>query len=227
MSQLKRCISSQTLKIFYSSHILPHISYSSTVWGGHGETHLNKLNSLHHRAAKLLLLDKNSSTDEKMKALSILPLQKQLYVNKAVLIFKVNRRMTPSYVISLFTESNNRTKRSWWSLSLEDDIICASYLWVREWLCRPILDLQSRVQSGHWKFAFVAGIQAAKWRRSLADCAWWRRSSSSADDADCVSVRQHSLFRAVATSSVGGMPHHCKPAFTVSLKRLQGRPCLL
>ena len=62
-------------------------------------------------------------------------------------------------------------KSSWWSLGLEDDIICASYLWVREWLCRPILDLQSRAQSGHWKFAFVAGIQAAKWRRSLADCA--------------------------------------------------------
>ena len=57
---------------------------------------------------------------------------------------------------------------SWWSLGLEDDIICASYLWVREWLCRPILDLQSRAQSEHWKFAFVAGIQAAKWRRSLA-----------------------------------------------------------
>ena len=116
---------------------------------------------------------------------------------------------------------------SWWSLGLEDDIICASYLWVREWLCRPILDLQSRAQSGHWKFAFIAGIQAAKWRRSLADCAWWRRSSSSADDADCVSVRQRCLSRAVATSSVGGMSHHCKPAFTVSLKRLQGRPCLL
>ena len=60
---------------------------------------------------------------------------------------------------------------SWWSLGLEGDIICASYLWVREWLCRPILDLQSRTQSGHWKFAFVAGIQAAKWQRSLADCA--------------------------------------------------------
>ena len=75
---------------------------------------------------------------------------------------------------------------SWWSLGLEDDIICASYLWVREWFCRPILDLQSCAQSGQWKFAFVAGIEAAKWRRSLADCAWWRRSSSSADDADCV-----------------------------------------
>ena len=52
----------------------------------------------------------------------------------------------------------------------------------------PILDLQSRAQTRHWKFAFVAGIEAANWRRSLADYAWWRRSFSSADDADCVSV---------------------------------------
>ena len=100
-----------SLILLYSSHILPHISFSSTVWAGCGETHLIKLNSLHRRAAKLLLPDKNSSTDEKMKALSILPLQKQLYCNKAVLMFKVNRRMTPSYIISLFTESNNRTNR--------------------------------------------------------------------------------------------------------------------
>ena len=65
MSQLKRYVSSQRLTIFYSSHILPHISFSSTVWDGCGETHLNKLNSFHRRADKLQLPDKNSSTDEK------------------------------------------------------------------------------------------------------------------------------------------------------------------
>ena len=105
MSQLKPYVNPQTLKMFYSSHILPHISFSSTVSDGCGETHLNKLNSRHRRAAKLLLPDKNLSTDEKMKALNILPLQKQLYFNKAVLMFKVNRRMIPSYIISLFTEA--------------------------------------------------------------------------------------------------------------------------
>ena len=110
MSQLKRYISSQTLKIFYSSHILPHISFSSTVWDGCGETHLNRLNSLHRRTATSLQ-DKNSSTDEKMKALSILPLQKQLYFNKAVLMFKVSRMITPFYIVSLFTENNNRANR--------------------------------------------------------------------------------------------------------------------
>ena len=69
MSQLQHYVSSQTLKIFYSSHILPRISFSSTVWDGCGETHLNRLNSLHSRAAKLLLPEKNSSTDEKNESL--------------------------------------------------------------------------------------------------------------------------------------------------------------
>ena len=111
MPQLKWYVNPQTLRIFYNSHILPHISFSSTVWDGCGETHLNILNSLHRRAAKLLLPEKNTPTDEKLKALSILTLQKQLYFNKAVLMFKVNRKMTPSYIISLFRESNNRPNR--------------------------------------------------------------------------------------------------------------------
>ena len=38
MSQLKRYVSPQTLKMFYSSHILTHVSFSSTVWDGCGET---------------------------------------------------------------------------------------------------------------------------------------------------------------------------------------------
>ena len=111
MSQLKRNVCSQTLKIFCSSHILPHTSFSSTVWDGCGETHLNKLHSLHRQAAKLLFPDRNSSSDEKLKALSILQLQKQLDFNKAVPMFKVNRKMTPSYIIYLFREGSNRPGR--------------------------------------------------------------------------------------------------------------------
>ena len=107
----------------------------------------------------------------------------QRHTNGLVLCF-------PSDANAALASSSSSSSSSWSSLGLEDDIICASYLWVREWLCRPILDLQSRAQSGHWKFAFVTGIEAAKWRRSLANCAWWRRSSSRADDADCVRTCQ-------------------------------------
>ena len=95
----------------FNSHIMPHINFSSTVWDGCSEIHHSKLNSLHRRAVKLLNPDKNLSTDEKQKARSILPLQRQLDFNKAVLMFKANRRMVPSYITSLFSGYNNRPIR--------------------------------------------------------------------------------------------------------------------
>ena len=109
MSQLKRYVSFQILIIFFNSHIMPHINFSSTVWDGYSEIHLSKLNSLHRRSAKLLNPDKNLTKDEKQKSLSILPLQRQLDFNKALLMFKANRSMVPSYITSLFSECNNRT----------------------------------------------------------------------------------------------------------------------
>ena len=78
---------------------MPNINVSSTVWDGCSEIHLSKLNSLH------------LTTDEKQKAFGILPLQRQLYFNKALLMFKANQSMVPSYITSLFSECNNRTIR--------------------------------------------------------------------------------------------------------------------
>ena len=111
LSRLKRYVNSQTLKIFFNSHIMPLMNFSSTVWNGCGEIHLSKLNSLHRLTAKMLYQDKNLTTDEKQKALSIHPLQRQLNFNKALLMFKANRTMVPSYITSLFSECNNRTIR--------------------------------------------------------------------------------------------------------------------
>ena len=93
--------------IFYSLQILQCISFSSTVWDSCGETYINQLNSLHRLAAKLLISDENSSTNEKPKAHSILPLQKHLDFNKAVLMCNVNKQLVPSYMIYLFRDSNN------------------------------------------------------------------------------------------------------------------------
>ena len=90
---------------------MPHISFSSTFWDICSEIHLSKLNSLHRRPAKLLNPDRNLSTDEKQKALSILSLQRHLDFNKALLMFKAKRSMVPSYITSLFSECNNRTIR--------------------------------------------------------------------------------------------------------------------
>ena len=90
---------------------MPHVNFPSTVWDGCSEIHLSKLNSLHRRAAKLLNPDKNLTIEETQTALSILPLQRQLDINKALLMFKANRSMMPSYITSLFSECNIRTIR--------------------------------------------------------------------------------------------------------------------
>ena len=87
------------IESFSNPHIIPHINFSPTVWDGCSEIHLSELNSRQRRAAKLLNPDETVSTDEKQKARSILPLQRQLDFNKA--LFKANRSMVPSFIPSL------------------------------------------------------------------------------------------------------------------------------
>ena len=58
-SQLRHSIDSGAHKIILQAHLLSHINYASTVWSGASEVHLKKLNSLHRRAAKLILPDQS------------------------------------------------------------------------------------------------------------------------------------------------------------------------
>ena len=62
LSQLRHYVDSDARKIFFQAHLLSHINYASTVWSGASEVHLKKLNSLHRRAAKLILSDQSLST---------------------------------------------------------------------------------------------------------------------------------------------------------------------
>ena len=85
-------------KIFFQSHLLSHINYASTVWSGASEVHLKKLNSLHRRAAKLILPNQSLSTTEKLNKLNILPLDKQLNFNRCVTMFKIHTGKAPPYL---------------------------------------------------------------------------------------------------------------------------------
>ena len=88
LSQLQQIIIIDTRKIFYNAHIKSHIDYAS-VWDGCDEVHFKKLNSLHRRAAKLILPDPSLSTEQKMSALGILNLPQQLAYNKGIFMHKV------------------------------------------------------------------------------------------------------------------------------------------
>ena len=70
-------ISAQTLldtskrKLFYHAHISSHLTYASTVLDGWSEIILQggekKLNSLHKRAAKLMLPNRSITTEAKIQ----------------------------------------------------------------------------------------------------------------------------------------------------------------
>ena len=90
-------------KPFCHAHISSHLTYASTVWDGCSDILFNKLNSLHRRAAKLMISDSSLSTDTKLRYLGILPLKEKLMFNKAALVFKAYTNLK-----QLFICFNNR-----------------------------------------------------------------------------------------------------------------------
>ena len=98
LSLLQYIINIDTKKFFCNAHIKPHIDYASVVWGGCGEVHLKKQNSLYRRAGKLTLPDPSLSTEQKMSALGILNLPQQLAYNKGIFMHKCLNNNSPNYL---------------------------------------------------------------------------------------------------------------------------------
>jgi len=92
-----------TRQLFYNAHILPHIDYCSTVWDGCSEANSKRLNSLHRRAAKLILPNRSDSADERMKSLNMLPLRKHFLLNKGAFMRKIQSSAAPQYLSDLFS----------------------------------------------------------------------------------------------------------------------------
>ena len=108
MSQLRDFLDTPKRKLFYHALISPHLTYASIVWDGCSDILFNKLNSLHKRAAKLMISDYSLTTDTKLLYLGLLPLKEKLMFNKAVLGFKAYRNLAPPYLKQLFIYSNTR-----------------------------------------------------------------------------------------------------------------------
>ena len=101
LSQLRHVADEEYLLLFFYGHILPHINYASNIWDSCADQHMKKLNSLHRRAIKLIHSEKDISTDHKLADLGVLPLNKQLQMNKAILTYKVINGISPSYLYPL------------------------------------------------------------------------------------------------------------------------------
>ena len=69
---------------------------------------MKRINSIHRRAIKFLLPNPNISTDDKFKELNILPLDKQLFFNKAVITHKIYNDQAPPYLSPLLKKAPQR-----------------------------------------------------------------------------------------------------------------------
>ena len=112
LSKLKHFVNTDVLKLFFNAHIKSHVDFASPVWDMCPQTHLKNVNSLYRRSAKFIMPDQTLSTDDKMKDLNILPLEKQLEYNKCIMMYKVVSNMAPPYLCNIFEHSQTRYDNS-------------------------------------------------------------------------------------------------------------------
>ena len=106
--KLRQFVQQKHLHLFFNAHIMSHINYASTIWDGCSQDTFKKLNALHRRAVKQINSCQITPTDEKLKKLNILPLRKQLDLNKTMLIHRIYNNQTPTYLTEIITKASNR-----------------------------------------------------------------------------------------------------------------------
>ena len=108
LSKLKFYTNIHNLKLFFNAHIMSHINYASTTWDGCSKDLLKKLNSVHRRAIKQLIYNPNLDTDQKLKQLNLLPLEKHLEINKIIMVHKLYNEKAPPYLTKLIQKATPR-----------------------------------------------------------------------------------------------------------------------
>ena len=112
LSKLRYIVDIDTRKLFFNAHIKPHIDYASVVRDGCSDVLKKRLNSLHRRAVKLILLDTTLTTDQKLKEMRIMSLQKQLEYNKGLFMYRFRLAMRPQSTYLTCTHTHSRYSSS-------------------------------------------------------------------------------------------------------------------
>ena len=105
LSKLRYIVDIDTRKRFFNAHIKPQIDYASIVWDRCSDVLKKRLNSLHRRAVKLILIDTILTTDRKLKQMRIMSLQKQPEYNKGFFMYRLLSNEAPDYISNLYTHT--------------------------------------------------------------------------------------------------------------------------
>ena len=107
LNKLKYYVKADARKLFFHAHCMSILNYASTVWSGAADVHIQKLDSLYNRGAKLILFEKSLASSEKLRLLDMLPLKEHFKYCKAVFMFKVDRGRSPSYLKGFLNENKS------------------------------------------------------------------------------------------------------------------------
>ena len=94
--KLSQIVSQKSKLAFFFAHIMSQMNYVSNAWDGCAGVHMKQLYSLHKCAVKFLMTIPNIDYKQPCFALKLPPVDKQLLLNKCVLMQKVCSRQSPA-----------------------------------------------------------------------------------------------------------------------------------
>ena len=102
-----------------SSFVFSRLYYYSTVWSNTSKHNIKKLQFVQNFAARIVLgLKKFDLISQGIKTLNSLPVNGELYLNDAAMMFRCVNKLVPGYLIGKFTlRSHNHTMLNLQTLS--------------------------------------------------------------------------------------------------------------
>ena len=94
-----------TLIIFVNALVFTKLFYCSSVWSNTTETHFSKIQAVQNFACRIVSgAKKYDHITTLLKEHKWLPIRKQLYLRKAILVFKCMNGMAPGYLADRFVK---------------------------------------------------------------------------------------------------------------------------
>ena len=89
-------------KLFYNTHILPHLDYCSIIWGR--STFVNRLVTLQKRAARMILdiTDYQFPSAEMFKMLNWMSINERIEFRTATIVYRSINNLAPAYMSAMF-----------------------------------------------------------------------------------------------------------------------------
>ena len=103
IKRIRYSVPYKTLLSIYNSLVQPHLDYCSSVWGSCSKSLSQKLQKLQNRAARVITFSNyDRNTDELLRTINWVKLDRQRLVNKSIMMYKIVNNMVPEYLSSHF-----------------------------------------------------------------------------------------------------------------------------